>query len=367
MKVHVAVSSPIQLTGRVRQMAGLFDVPLEEKLALSWDHDLPLDGKPWNVGLIYGPSGAGKTLLATKLWPERVVKDYPWPVDKSVIDGFPDGMSTRAITGLLSSVGFGSPPAWMRPYRTLSNGEAFRATVARALAEIDGLVVLDEFTSVVDRQVAKVASHTVQKAVRRESRQLVAVTCHYDVEEWLQPDWVYDVAAQQFTWRSVQPHPPLTFNIHKCERSLWPMFARHHYLSANIHTAAKCFAAYENETGKPVAFTSYRLLPHPKVRDIMLGHRLVVLPDWQGLGLAGRLDDWLGQYLYERGLRYRNTIAHPAMIHFYAHSPRWRMVSKPKAQVATGRHRGPKRGGMVSLAIDPRSLGTRSFEYVPVR
>jgi ABC-type ATPase with predicted acetyltransferase domain len=35
---------------------------------------------------------------------------------------------------------------------------------------------VDEFTSVVDRQVAKVASHTVQKAVRRQSRQLVAVT-----------------------------------------------------------------------------------------------------------------------------------------------------------------------------------------------
>jgi ABC-type ATPase with predicted acetyltransferase domain len=68
--------------------------------------------------------------------------------------------------------------------------------MARALSEDTDMVVIDEFTSVVDRQVAQVASHTVQKAVRRTpGRQFVAVTCHYDVTDWLQPDWVYDVAA----------------------------------------------------------------------------------------------------------------------------------------------------------------------------
>ena len=109
--------------------------------------------------------------------------------------------------GSLGSVGLAFPPAWLRPYRTLSNGEAFRADIARSLAELDGLVVVDEFTSVVDRQVAQVASHTVQKAVRKAGRQFVAVTCHYDVADWLQPNWVYDVAAGKFTWRQVQPHP----------------------------------------------------------------------------------------------------------------------------------------------------------------
>lgn len=362
MKTHIAVSSPVELTGRVRQMAGLFDVPLEEKQALTWDHDLPIEERDWNVGLIYGPSGAGKTLLANKLWPGRVTTGFGWPENKSVLDGFPADCPTRDITGLLSATGFGSAPAWMRPYKTLSNGEQFRATIARALAEVDGLVVVDEFTSVVDRQVAQVASHTVQKTVRRQNRQIVAVTCHYDVEDWLQPDWSYDVAAGVFTWRRVQRHPETELRIYPADRASWRMFARHHYLSPDLHTTAKCFIAFVPGRPAPVAFTSYRHFPHPKVRDIMMAHRLVVLPDWQGLGIAKALADWQGQWLHDRGFRYRFTVAHPAMIHMLAVSPRWRHVGHPK-KVSTGRKVGPKRGGMVARALDPRSLGTRTFEY----
>jgi GNAT superfamily N-acetyltransferase len=249
----------------------------------------------------------------------------------------------------------------MRPYRTLSTGEAFRATCARALAESGGLAVIDEFTSVVDRQVARVASHTIQKAVRRAKQQMIAVTCHYDVEEWLQPDWMYDVAASEFTWRSVQSHPPVEFEVRKCDRALWGMFARHHYLSSKLHPASHCFAAYVD--GRPVAFTSYLNFPHPKTRNIKMGHRLVVLPDWQGLGLAGRLDDWLGQHLYEQGYRYRNTVAHPAMIRYYLRSPRWQETSgvgKRKTLHTSTTHKGLR-----ERALNPRALGTRSFQYVP--
>lgn len=362
MKARVELACQVGLSPRVRQMAGLFDVPLEDKSVLAWDHVLPIEDKPWNIGLIVGPSGAGKSSLARQLWPDEIVVSYDWPHDAALLDGFPDDMGIRDVTGYLTSVGLGSPPAWMRPYRTLSTGEAFRATIARALAGTEGLVVVDEFTSVVDRQVAKVASHTVQKTVRRKKRQLVAVTCHYDVEDWLQPDWSYDVAAGQFTWRSVQSHPPIRLEIRKCDRALWGMFARHHYLSASLHGGAQCFAAYVD--GRPVAFTSYLYFPHPHTKTIRMGHRLVVLPDWQGLGIAGRLDDWLGQYLYDQGLRYRNVVAHPAMIKFYAGSPRWRETGNNKRK---GLHTNTTHAGLRRRQLDPRTLGTRSFEYVPPR
>jgi GNAT superfamily N-acetyltransferase len=362
VRADITVSSPVARSARVLQLAGIFDVPLEEKTSLSWSADLPIEDKPWNLGLITGPSGSGKTTLARHLWPEQVTAAHDWPADRALVDGFPEGMGIRDITGLLGAAGLSSPPAWLRPYRTLSNGEAFRADIARSLAELDGLVVVDEFTSVVDRQVAQVASHAVQKAVRRAGRQLVAVTCHYDVGDWLQPDWAYDVATGSFTWRSVQPHPPVRLDVYPTTRGLWPVFSRHHYLSGSINPSARCFAAYVLD--RPVAFVSYIHFPHAKVRDIKMSHRVVVLPDWQGLGIAGRLSEWLGAELREQGYRFRATTAHPARIAYYARSPRWRMIkghanvrAAGKADPAGGRHWG----------TDPRRLVTRSFEYVPGR
>src|SRR5690606_28713055 len=108
--------------------------------------------------------------------------------DKSVVDAFPRGMSISDVTQLLSAVGFSSPPSWLRPFRCLSNGEQFRATLARTLAKPDKLVAVDEFTSVVGRDAARFGALAVAKTVRRQGRQFVAATCHDDVEAWLQPD-----------------------------------------------------------------------------------------------------------------------------------------------------------------------------------
>lgn len=348
-------------TARVLQIAGLFDLPLEQKLVVDINADLPLDAKPWSVGLVVGPSGAGKSSLARRLWPDALAAEQKWSDDGPLLDDFPAEMGTRDIVGMLTAVGLGSPPAWVRPYRTLSNGEAFRASIARALADTDGLVVIDEFTSVVDRQVARVASHTVQKAVRRSGRQFVGVTCHYDVIDWLQPDWVYDVAAAEFSWRLVQPHPRIELRIHKVDHTAWQLFRRHHYLSAELMRAAHCFGGWIGD--QLVAFTSYRHFPHPKAKNIKIGHRTVVLPDYQGLGISGRMAEWLGQRLYEEGWRYRRVIAHPAVIAHCSRSPRWRDMTNGRRALAST----SGVAGLHRRQIDPRYLGTRSFEYVPPR
>jgi len=93
--------------------------------------------------LIVGPSGCGKTTLAKELFGDGIVQGYDWPANQSVVDGFPDKLGIREITALLSKVGFSSPPAWLRPFRTLSYGEQFRSTLARSLAASTGTVVID--------------------------------------------------------------------------------------------------------------------------------------------------------------------------------------------------------------------------------
>lgn len=224
MKATVTVQSPVVRTARVLQMEGLFDVPPSSRTELTWDVDLPLDERDWKIGLIVGPSGSGKTSVARALWPaewEAYVEGTTigqWDFTRSVLDSFPVDMPIKDIIEVINSVGFSSPPAWVRPYHVLSTGEQFRVGVARTLAEAVArarggggareIIVLDEFTSVIDRTVAQVGSSAIAQAVRRyNDLSMVAVTCHYDVEDWLQPDWVYMPAVNSFEWRSSGTRP----------------------------------------------------------------------------------------------------------------------------------------------------------------
>jgi energy-coupling factor transporter ATP-binding protein EcfA2/GNAT superfamily N-acetyltransferase len=364
MKAHVENACDVVSTARVLQMSSLFDVPPAEKSRVAWDVDMPLDDRKWNVGLIVGPSGAGKSSIARALWGERVVREFPWPEDRSILDGFPPSMSIKEIVALVTAVGFGSPPSWMRPYRYLSTGEQFRVTVARALAEsTDDVVVVDEFTSTVDRQVAQIASSTIQKALRRGDRQFVAVTCHYDVIDWLQPDWVYQPHTGSFDWRELQQRPRLELVVREADRSAWSLFRQHHYLSAALSTSAKCFVAtYHDE---PVAFVAHThtVHPSPKARNIRMSHRTVVLPDYQGLGIGGALTEWLGEYLFAQGYRLHATLAHPALVAHRLRSPRWRLLTAPRrgAQVLST----SKSKSLATRFMSSRVLLTYSFEYQP--
>src|SRR5262245_53967075 len=254
MKAEIRRSVPIIATPRLAQLSGLFDVAPAQKSEAVWNVELPIEDREWHVGLIVGPSGSGKSTIARELFPDSYVNGYEWPADKSVIDAFPD-MSIKDITLLLSSVGFSSPPSWMRPYRALSNGEQFRATLARALAENRSLCVFDEFTSVVDRTVGQIGSAAVAKTVRRRGQKFIAVTCHDDVLEWLDPDWVYSPVDNSFQWRLERRRPPISLRISRVHHSAWRLFAHHHYLTAQLNQSAYCFCAFIDDS--PVAFDAW--------------------------------------------------------------------------------------------------------------
>lgn len=100
------------------------------------------------------------------------------------------------------SVGFGSVPSWLKPYNVLSNGEKMRVDLARALLEKDK-VCFDEFTSVVDRNVAQTACIAINKAIKRTNKQFIAISCHYDIIDWLQPDWIFDTNKMQMVFTTV--------------------------------------------------------------------------------------------------------------------------------------------------------------------
>ena len=321
--VDVLVRSNIQNSFRVQQVKGIFDVPEMASIEHSWKIDIPIEEKPWSIGLIVGPSGSGKSTIASKCFGESMIENgFEWDAKKAIVDGFDAKLSATEITAALSSVGFSSPPQWLKPYHALSNGQKFRCDLARSLCESSDLVVFDEFTSVVDRTVAKVASAAVSKAIRREAKKkFVAVSCHSDVEEWLDPDWVLDMTEQKFSWRCLRRRPEIKLDIHKATTMAWPLFSGHHYMTANIHKAAQCFVACWN--GRPVAFTSYLPLVHPSVKNTKREHRTVVLPDFQGVGIGNALSEWLGGHLKKLGYAFQSTTSHPAMIKHRHKSDRW--------------------------------------------
>ena len=313
----------------------MFDAPPEEKQRLEWDISLPLEDRPWQVGLIYGPSGSGKSTVARALFGGETKVE--WRAKTALIDNFPAAMSVEQIATLCSAVGLNTIPCWLRPHEVLSNGEKFRADMARLLAEAapGSTVVVDEFTSVVDRQVAQVASHALQKAVRKAGFRLVAVSCHSDIIEWLQPDWTLDMGASgKFDWGSLRRRPPIQCTIARVDRAAWARFSRYHYLTAELANAAQCFGLWAGDQLAAFAGLMYR--PHPSADNILGVSRLVTLPDYQGLGLAFVLVDTIGALLTRLGWRLRTYPAHPSLLRAFDRSPKWALKEKPRMKSVAG-------------------------------
>lgn len=72
MKATIKLASPVVSTPRVLQMAGMFDLPASERSEVVLEADLPIEEKPWAIGLIVGPSGCGKSSVARHFWPKEI-------------------------------------------------------------------------------------------------------------------------------------------------------------------------------------------------------------------------------------------------------------------------------------------------------
>ncbi len=336
--IDFTLTAPVHHSFRVAQVAGMFDVPLAERATERITIDLPsLENPPiesdWIIGLIVGPSGSGKTSLARRLFGAASLEQHPWPTDRAVVDCFGD-ISARAIIGLLTAVGFSSPPSWIKPYHVLSNGERFRCDLARALAgssphpsplpEGEGEAqpcVFDEFTSLVDRNVARVTSAAVARALRtgRIPGRFVAITCHYDVAAWLEPDWTIDMATRTFSTVRLR-RPTINLSLVRCHRDAWRLFARHHYLTGDLSPTARCYLAAWN--GEPVAFCA--TIPAIGRRYRWRITRIVTLPDYQGIGIGLRVAEAVAELHREQGHRITMTASHPSVVAHCRRSPRWR-------------------------------------------
>lgn len=352
---QITLHTTIERTPKVMQIEGMFDITPEQISTTTIADNIPdLTTKDWNIGLIVGASGTGKSTIAKHHFGKLLDTQLTWDNNKSLIDSFPEQMSIKQITALLSSVGFSSPPAWLRPFNTLSNGEQFRVSMARLIAENPKMVVVDEYTSVVDRNVAKIGSTALAKTIRKQNTQFVAVSCHYDITEWLQPDWIYEPATGVFTWECLRQRPPINLEIIKTTTTAWNLFAQHHYLDHNLNRSAQVYVALIN--GQPAALCAVLTMMHPKVKEARRISRIVTLPDYQGVGIGNTLLNTVAGAYMADGKKMYITTSHPAMIQSLNKSRNWAMNRKPSRVAAVGKT------STARLATSKKRI-TASFTY----
>lgn len=341
MRITIDQRVPVSDSYRAARVKSLFNATDEQATRFRLTADLAIDDPDWRVGLVVGPSGSGKSSIGRALWGgDAFYEPDGWPADRPIIDAIGPGGDFDHVTGALAQAGLGDVPVWLRPYPVLSTGQKFRADLARILAEQPARVVVDEFTSVVDRQIARVGAQAFAKAWRRTTGQAVLLSCHYDILEWLQPDWVFDTAVGQFTRGSVPPRPPVDVEIRMGGWDLWPLFKPHHYLDSTRMIGAKCYVAFVD--GEPVAHlgmgTAQVRTKGPDGKPVAAvearGCRLVVMPEWQGAGVGMRFLNTVCQMQFDgEGVlpgRRMTTIfhtSHPQLCAALRRDRRWRQIS----------------------------------------
>jgi len=352
---------------RAARVKSLFNC--ESGANFNLDAEIPDDSAEWKIGVVVGPSGSGKTSIGRSVWPDVGIYDgdFGWPKDAPIIDAIAPVGNFDDVAGALSAVGLGSVPAWLRPFHALSNGERFRAGLARIIAEGKEKVIIDEFTSVVDRQIAKIGASAFAKAWRRGAGKAILLSCHYDILDWIEPDWVFDTRTARLE-RGLLRRPKFDLEIWKTDGSYWPAFEPHHYLKLPRMVAAQYYVGFVD--GEAVSHIA--VSPRLEIGG-MRACRMVVMPEWQGAGVGVRFLNEVCRLQFDPSANrfaprvkavYFHT-SHPGLCAAMRRDKKWVQVS----QMMGGGHKGKSgssiaKSGGISAGYGGHHRAVQGFKFI---
>lgn len=365
--IDITLSSPVSTSFRCQCAANSLDIDTKKKNT----HHLHVEGvnipEQWNIGLVVGASGSGKTTLIKHLFGEDVFECDIDP-EKPIIEQFPPSLTYDDCAKILNGIGLTSVPCWIRPYKTLSNGQQARAQAAYLLTKSNDIVCIDEWTSVVDRTVAKAMSACVDKFTRKNNKRIILCSCHYDIIEWVHPDWIIDCNKQQFQLPQsdaffFQEREQLRFDIKEIDKSSWRYFSKYHYLSELLPGGVCYYYGLfhgENQIGFQ-CFANY--VPHRKgTKMIMHFNRTVIHPDYVGLGLGVKFINETSKLLLQKmDCRIMGKFSSVPVYKACKKDPHW--VLKEERILCGNMNVGEnmkRRGG-----FREKGIKTWTFEYLP--
>jgi ABC-type cobalamin/Fe3+-siderophores transport system ATPase subunit len=282
------------------------------------NEDVLIPKKPKEgITIVVGASGTGKSTILNSWGMKRPIICTKTPIYK-LFD------SDIIAEKFLISAGLRSIPCWKRPLSEVSNGERHRAEVAIMLSRGD--LFIDEFTSLVDRDTARALCCSINKM----NLNLTIATCHSDVLKWLDYDSAYSTDSCTWIERGLHRHDrQFNITITPCDtKKVWDIFKKYHYLSGKINKSANSWVVTYNN--RVVAMTSVIAFPSGNWVNGWRGHRTVVLPEFQGIGIGNAISDSVAEHITSTGGRFFSKTSHPAMGLHREKSSKWKATTKNK-------------------------------------
>lgn len=280
----------------------------------------------FDVLYITGMSGSGKSSLLNYLKQHYGCMDYTIDMNTNqpIVDLLGDNVG-EALE-LLSLVGLGEAFLFIKPPKLLSEGQRYRFMLAQILNSKQKVICIDEFTSFLDRNTARVVAYNLQKVCRRLGTKLIVATAHSDLQDYLMPSRVIDftngdmVFSDDLTWDNYDNPFLKDIEIVNGDLDDYKKLSKYHYKNTKTVPAVKNVfkmlyrgkmigvAVYSCPNrqlrGRNIFFENRYLNKGVPImgdinRDFLTGSRFIIHPLYRGCGL--------GSYLVRETIKYTKT------------------------------------------------------------
>lgn len=271
--------------------------------------EIPKDG----IILITGASGVGKSLLLRDISRHfSAIKKIPDQIDKekSIAEITPYEDAGEVIR-YLSKFGLGEPRLLIGPFSHLSDGQKERFLIASALLQGVGPLILDEFTTRLDRCTAKIVAINLGKILRANKQSAFIASCHDDIVDFLKPDIHIELRSNgkhcisKKKIKTPNILESLEITIKKGTIEDYRKLSRYHYENDNPNDIDMLAPLVDHVV---TAYSKGELIgvnlcirPWPKAFEIfpefseinkyiLQSFRVIVHPQYRGIGLTKELD-----------------------------------------------------------------------------